>query len=286
MRVVTFDSAADYLVVAERLLAADPVSNQLPLALPRAVRDAPALYPGGLCCLAAIDDEGACVAFAVQTAPWPMQLSVAPPEGATALGRHAATTQAELVGVMGPRPAAQAFASAFGEVSGATAEVDQEMGVYVLTAVAELPLAAGSVRVAEHSDAALLAGWMGAFHAEAVPNDPAPGPDIGRNMAAAGRTWLWLDVGGAPVCVAHNAREVDGFHSVGPVYTPPEHRGRGFATALVSTLSSYLLARGRGCTLFANLADPTSNAVYERIGYRRVGAALKLSFLRSSRPGR
>ena len=66
------------------------------------------------------------------------------------------------------------------------------------------------------------------------------------------------------------------------VYTPPEARGRGFATALVAAVSRGLLAEGRpGCTLFTNLANPTSNAIYERIGYRRVGSAFRYGFATS-----
>ncbi len=62
------------------------------------------------------------------------------------------------------------------------------------------------------------------------------------------------------------------------MYTPPELRGHGYATSLVADLSALLLPRGRGCTLFTNLANPTSNAIYERIGYARVGTQLRLRF--------
>jgi predicted GNAT family acetyltransferase len=58
---------------------------------------------------------------------------------------------------------------------------------------------------------------------------------------------------------------------IGPVFTPPELRGRGYATSLVAQLSSRLLAEGRRfCFLYTDLANPTANAIYERIGYVRV----------------
>jgi hypothetical protein len=63
------------------------------------------------------------------------------------------------------------------------------------------------------------------------------------------------------------------------VYTPREHRRRGYATALVAEQSSWLLQSGhRACFLFTDLANPTSNAIYERIGYRRVGEASQFTF--------
>jgi predicted GNAT family acetyltransferase len=66
---------------------------------------------------------------------------------------------------------------------------------------------------------------------------------------------------------------------VGPVYTPPELRGRGYATTLVAELSRWLLGRGnRFCFLYTDLANPTSNAIYARIGYRRVCDALEYRF--------
>jgi predicted GNAT family acetyltransferase len=66
---------------------------------------------------------------------------------------------------------------------------------------------------------------------------------------------------------------------VGPVYTPPELRGRGYATAATAELSRRLLASGRRfCFLYTDLANPTSNAIYERIGYRRVCESAEIVF--------
>ena len=63
------------------------------------------------------------------------------------------------------------------------------------------------------------------------------------------------------------------------MYTPPELRGRGYATALVAQLSSQLLAEGRRfCFLYTDLANPTSNAIYERIGYVRVCESAEIAF--------
>jgi predicted GNAT family acetyltransferase len=58
---------------------------------------------------------------------------------------------------------------------------------------------------------------------------------------------------------------------IGPVYTPPELRGRGYASALVAELTRRLIAGGRQfCFLFTDLANPTSNSIYQRVGYRPV----------------
>ena len=66
---------------------------------------------------------------------------------------------------------------------------------------------------------------------------------------------------------------------IGPVYTPPEHRGRGYATSLVTQQSHWLLgARRSFCFLYTDLDNPTSNALYRRIGYRMVAEAREVRF--------
>jgi predicted GNAT family acetyltransferase len=66
---------------------------------------------------------------------------------------------------------------------------------------------------------------------------------------------------------------------IGPVYTPPELRGRGYATVLTAELSRLLLQGGRRfCFLFTDLANPTSNSIYQRIGYRPVADVNQWAF--------
>ncbi len=66
---------------------------------------------------------------------------------------------------------------------------------------------------------------------------------------------------------------------IGPVYTPPSRRGHGFATALVAHASAHALAHGVDrCWLHTDLANPTSNAIYQRIGYEWVCEATELRF--------
>jgi hypothetical protein len=93
-----------------------------------------------------------------------------------------------------------------------------------------------------------------------------------------GGFWLWED-GGEIVSVSGWGGPTPNGIRIGPVYTPPELRGRGYATALVAELSQALLDGGRSfCFLFTDLANPTSNAIYERIGYVRVCESAMVSF--------
>ena len=88
---------------------------------------------------------------------------------------------------------------------------------------------------------------------------------------------LWDD--GGPVSLAGFGGGTPNGIRIGPVYTPPELRGRGYASALVAALSAELLAAGRRfCFLYTDLANPTSNRIYERIGYRRVCESAEIAF--------
>ena len=90
--------------------------------------------------------------------------------------------------------------------------------------------------------------------------------------------WLWED-GGQPVSLAGFGGPTPTGIRIGPVYTPPEHRRRGYATTLVADLSSWLLGHGhRACFLYTDLANPTSNRIYVEIGYQRVCDAMEFSF--------
>jgi predicted GNAT family acetyltransferase len=91
--------------------------------------------------------------------------------------------------------------------------------------------------------------------------------------------WLWDDDG--PVSMAGFGGATPNGIRIGPVFTPSERRGRGYATALVAAFSEWLLRRGRRfCFLFTDLANPTANRIYEQIGYRRICEAAEIVFER------
>ncbi|MCA9556723.1 MAG: GNAT family N-acetyltransferase, partial [Myxococcales bacterium] len=94
---------------------------------------------------------------------------------------------------------------------------------------------------------------------------------------AQGVLWVWED--GEAVSMAAAVSPTPHGVRVNFVYTPPERRGRGYASACVAALSQAQLDAGRQfCFLYTDLANPTSNAIYQRIGYRPVTDALQLGF--------
>ncbi len=161
-------------------------------------------------------------------------------------------------------------------------------GIYALEHVEPPSGVPGTLRVATTADRELALGWLLAFAAEAI-HEGAPGADRAEAMldfrlsSPTAGVALWED-GGEPVSLAGWGGPTPNGIRVGPVYTPPERRGRGYATALTAELSQRLLDGRlfedgrRACFLYTDLANPTSNAIYERIGYRRVCESAEIVF--------
>ena len=128
------------------------------------------------------------------------------------------------------------------------------------------------MREAAPEDRELVLDWVRAFLREAIPGDSPESADgfLEHNAADPdGRIVLWED--GGPVSIAACASRTPHGIRIGPVYTPPEHRRRGYASALTAELTGQLLAGGRDfCFLYTDLANPTANSIYRQIGYRPV----------------
>lgn len=152
--------------------------------------------------------------------------------------------------------------------------------IYRLTRV-NPPLAiSGGPRRAGMQDRSLLIEWVVDFHAEAVPTEADRAreaianwdPETGRQF------WLW-EIDGQPVSLVGAGNPTPRGMRIGPVYTPPALRGRGYATGLTAFVSQRQLDDGyRFCFLYTDLANPTSNHIYQQIGYEPVADALMLHF--------
>ena len=92
----------------------------------------------------------------------------------------------------------------------------------------------------------------------------------------AGHLWLWEHDG--PAAIAAVSDPVEGVARIGPVYTLPDRRGRGYGSALVGAVSAAVRARGTRCILYTDLGNPIANSVYRRLGYRVVAEALRYRF--------
>jgi hypothetical protein len=206
---------------------------------------------------------------------FPAVLSTMSTEVAAVLG-----TAVAAVGVPGASGIAgdiAAFAGAYATASRHGATPVEGQRIYEVTAVVGPTGVDGHMRVAGNADVELLTGWMEGFWRDT--GDLSDGDARTRVTAIvdAGRYWIW-DAGGEPVSSALTAPSMSGVARVGGVYTPPGRRGHGFAAAVVAELSSSILAAGERPILYTQLQNPTSNAVYQRIGYEPVAEVVRYSF--------
>lgn len=163
------------------------------------------------------------------------------------------------------------FVAEWAEMTGGTGTARTRSRLYHLGDLTPVdPEPPGAARLAAQADLDLLANWHEAFHAETQVGEPADMRAAVEDKLTYGGVMLW-ETGGEPVSMAGLTRIEGGVARVAPVYTPPAHRRRGYGGAVTTAISAAALARGAtGVVLFTDLANPTSNALYQRLGYRPV----------------
>ena len=211
-------------------------------------------------------DDGTVAGACLQTPPFPLLITEAPDVAGLAdllAGRP-------LPAVNALARDAAVFAARWQQLTGATAVLGRRSRLYrleVLTPPA--PPAPGSARPADAADRDLLIRWMTGFHRDVGEGMRTVVDSVDEKLAYRGLT-LW-EVDGLPVSMAGASRPEAGMVRVLAVYTPPEHRRRGYAGAVTSVVSQAALDAGAAdVVLFTDLANSTSNALYQRLGYRPV----------------
>ena len=283
MEVRRFDDAGAWLDAVGPLLLLDEARHDLPLGIANILLRQPTVYPAKL--LWAVERDGSVVGAALRTPPHNLALARPAEEDAIGvLARAIAEEDPGLPGVTGALPEADRFAVAWSTLTGHAWRAVMGQGVYALRAVLEVPMATGAPRKAVGDDLDLVLGWLSAFEQEVVPPRIRSEPEERRRRAEAvfssdeGGYWLWEEAG-HPVSMTGVGSLTPNGIRVGPVYTPPDLRGRGFATSLVASVSREHLSAGlRFCFLHTDLANPTANAIYQRIGYERVCDSTVIAF--------
>ena len=272
VRLDRFETADAFLRAAGPFLRAREAHHCLILGIAAALRLRPADSPEPPPYLATVRDGRRVVLVAFQTPPWQLVLSEVDEPDALAL-IVADRLDPPFDGVGGPSEHVGTFARLWSEATGTPHQRTMQERIFRLTRVVPPRPAAGSLRVAGPDDAEVMAEWLTAFAAEALGE--MVGPDIATRVQnwltpSDERTMVFWDDGG-PVAMAGLSGPTPTGIRIGPVYTPPERRRRGYAGNLVAAASRRELDAGRrACFLFTDLANPTSNHVYTSIGYEPV----------------
>jgi predicted GNAT family acetyltransferase len=181
-------------------------------------------------------------------------------------------------------PEVEQFVAAWTSLRDVRAEARVRQGIYALETVTQPSAPPGRPRAATARDRALLVDWWGAFAAEALGalelDEEGAGRNVDHRLSTPGNGIALWEAAGKPVSAVGFGSPTPSGIRIGPVYTPPEYRGRGYASALTAHVSAEQLAGGRSfCFLYTDLANPTSNKIYVAIGYERVCDAIQYAFV-------
>ena len=275
MNLQTFLSAGEFLETARPTLETNEAANNLMLGLVLTVQRYPERYEIQPFFGVVLEQKRVQVA-ALMTPPHNLVVYSAPEsDAAPAFDLLAAGLRRDgwpVPGVIGPSQAALDFAAAWLALTGEPSQLNMHERLYELRRVAPPPPTPGEMRLAGSNDLDLVARWMFEFNQEALPDETVTMDEARKhvsNRIGEGTYYLWED--GTPVALAGHGRHTPHGCSIGPVYTPIEFRRRGYATALTAALSQLMLDSGKQfTTLFTNLANPTSNSIYMKIGYQPV----------------
>ncbi len=282
MVVVAYEDAREFRLAIEPLIETTEARHNLVHGILATVVEDPEIFEEQRFWVT--ERAGVAVAGALQTPPMnPVLCDAVDPAAAAELARALAGEDGPR-GVLGNRPSIEWFIDAWREAVDQPVALAVELGVFALDEVSPVPRPEGFPRLADEADAELLIDWSERFAAEALPHLPV---DLDRQAAIVARLierrrgsgiWLW-ERAGEVVSMSVHANPTPNGIRISHVYTPPSQRGRGFATALVAHQSGGLLEVGHEfCFLFTDLANPTSNAIYERIGYRQIAESAEYRF--------
>jgi ribosomal protein S18 acetylase RimI-like enzyme len=285
MKVELIESVDEFIATTTGFRAADPLRTNVIGSVTLAVAEGDRTYDDYHWWVVR-DDDGDVVGIAMRTNPFNMYLSAMPREASRMLGRDVGQFDDEVPGLTGPKDLIEAFLEGYvdSRSRGSTRVLTPQRRdlLYELEELVE-PDAEGFGRPARSEETGELARMLVQFGDEATVQalSLAEAHDAIAIKLKDGSLFCW-DVEGVIVAMAgHAPIVITGsvvLGRVGPVYTPPSYRRRGYGSAVTAHVTRHLLEKGARVMLFTDASNPTSNAIYQAIGYRLVDELVEMRF--------
>jgi predicted GNAT family acetyltransferase len=278
---VPWTLTGDFEAYAERteaLLTSSPAEHTVSLTVIETVRagrrwsDEPMLFGW-------YEEAGEVRGAVFRTPPFEWLLAVVPGEATADLVAVLRSANADVPGVNGDVAGVDRFAAAWTAATGQRATITLALDLYELGTLRHPdPPPAGRARPAEEADLDVAIRFYTGFQDE-VPTPLTEVLPLVRERMDDRRLWLWEDGAGVVASLAARTAAVAGVSRIAPVYTPPEHRRHGYATAVTAACTADALARdAERVVLYTDVADPSANAMYQRIGFRPIGGRRVVQF--------
>ena len=275
LEVERFPGAAEFSAVAGSFLARNEAENNLLLGITSDLLSGGSFGPLPPY-FSVATRNGEMKAAAVRTPPLGVALSTSDDlEAVGAIAEDVAGVYSAIPGVIGPVVAAERFVEKWESLAAQRRKVRANERIHRCSIVTRARSPRGEMRPFTEADRQLALQWKKLFLIEAKlgrgETDAELLASIDRGLGARDGGYFFWEVDGEAVSMAAAGGRTPSGVRIGPVYTPPNFRGKGYASALVADLTSVMLSRGLDfCFLFTDLANPTSNAIYASIGYEPV----------------
>lgn len=268
-----FKTAGDFIQRAETFLEKDEVCNNLLLGLSYDLIEHPMRYGGEPFYAITEQQNGDIELAALMTPPNKLVLYATHDriiESCKLLIQAIQLNGLSVSNVIGLKLIAERFRKVWVEINRDDSVLSMILMIYKLTKVIKPDMPGGRFRVAEEKDIAVLARWNEEFYSDAIKDARTVIKDDVVELVRKSDAYVWEN-DNEIVSMAVRRRRTNHGYAIGPVYTPRQYRNRGFATACVGSLCQELLGSGKHfCTLFADVSNPASNRVYQKIGFSPV----------------
>jgi len=171
------------------------------------------------------------------------------------------------------------FSDHWSEITGQRWQFNFKQKAYQLKKLVDVRISPGTFRKAKKDDLPILSEWMKAFVQEALPTEQMENAEeIIKSIIKNEASFVWEN-NGELVSMACSSRPTRNCVTVNYVYTPKKFRAKGYGSSVTHQLSKYLLTKHKTCALFTDLDNPTSNSIYQKIGYREVARWCTIDFV-------
>lgn len=222
-----------------------------------------------------VEENGKLLAILQVTPPHPLHYIVVDSEQEEKLPAfiipHLLENEIPFTEVVSERVQAERFGKTWQEITSGTSEMFMSQGLYRLDEVEDIEMAKGHMRKATTADQSQLEAWYSAFEAESgLRSSPPEKVTKAIDTMLKNDDAVFWEVDGQVVSCAKRSRPTENGITVSFVYTSPDARGRGYARSLVADLSRQLLETKSFCVLYTDLTNPTSNKIYQEVGYEQI----------------